>query len=396
MSNNGLETETSSSENINSLNSQSSLSYLKFGVLPTWVIAIFIIGYILHIATGLFVWIVASFILMTILEPVYVKLRRKGFSTQFSAFLLIMFSLLVCVMAFFLIAYFSREAFLEIQESKKIFINYYQSVMKAIKSYFDGFDPTSTPLQARDAVTGKPITKVEVVESSPFSGKFGATLLSNVSLVATFGTYFFLTPILAFFLMAEREAIGKIIQKAFKNPERSSQMWKKIVEVNQAFFLGNLVLIAVTFPIFTLIFYLFSVSSFVTQAGLASFFNIIPFLGAMLAGFFPSMTLLGQTENVVSSFWLFMICVVIHFIVANFVTPKILGSKVNLNATTSTIALVAWSLIWGPMGLLLAIPITSMIKIIFEHSNYPWLCWIAALMSEKVSPMIRNMIARKN
>ena len=373
-----------------------SISYLKFGVLPTWIIAILVIGYILHIGTGLFVWIVASFILMTIVEPVYVKMRGRGLSAQFAAFLLIMLTLVICVMAFFLIAYFSREAFLEIQESKNIFINYYQSVMKAIKNYFDGFDPTSAPLQARDALTGKPITKVEVVESSPFSGKFGATLLSNMTLIMTFGTYFFLTPILAFFLIAERESIGRIIQKAFKNPDQSKQMWKKIVEVNQAFFLGNLVLVAVTFPIFTLIFYLFSVSSFVTQAGLASFFNIIPFLGAILAGFFPSMTLLGQTENVISSFWLFMICVFIHFVVANFITPKILGSKVNLNATTSTISLVVWSLIWGPMGLLLAIPITSMLKIIFEHSNYPWLCWVAELMSEKVSPLIRTQFRGLN
>ena len=65
-------------------------------------------------------------------------------------------------------------------------------------------------------------------------------------------------------------------------------------------------------------------------------------------------------------------------------TPKVLGSKVDINATTSTIALIAWGELWGGLGLILAIPVTAAIKILFEYSSSEWLRWFAALMSENV------------
>jgi len=78
------------------------------------------------------------------------------------------------------------------------------------------------------------------------------------------------------------------------------------------------------------------------------------------------------------------------------VTPKLLGSQVNINATTSTIALVAWGELWGGFGLILAIPLTAVIKILFEHSNYFWLQWIAGLMSEDMDTALKVPTLRKN
>jgi predicted PurR-regulated permease PerM len=74
----------------------------------------------------------------------------------------------------------------------------------------------------------------------------------------------------------------------------------------------------------------------------------------------------------------------VHFVIANFVTPKILGSRVDINAATSTIALLVWGELWGGLGLLLAIPLTSLIKILLENSGSEWLHWFASLMSARV------------
>jgi len=47
--------------------------------------------------------------------------------------------------------------------------------------------------------------------------------------------------------------------------------------------------------------------------------------------------------------------------------PKMLGSRLRLNPLAVTIALLVWALLWGAMGLLLAVPITAGMKIVFDH-----------------------------
>jgi hypothetical protein len=113
-------------------------------------------------------------------------------------------------------------------------------------------------------------------------------------------------------------------------------------------------------------------------------------IGAVLSGFLPAVTLLGQGNHALASLALYLICAVVHFSVANFVTPKVLGSKVDINATTSTIALIAWGELWGGFGLILAIPMTAAIKIVFQYSGSEWLRWIAALMSENVDAALET------
>jgi predicted PurR-regulated permease PerM len=51
----------------------------------------------------------------------------------------------------------------------------------------------------------------------------------------------------------------------------------------------------------------------------------------------------------------------------NVLFPKIIGKRLRLNPLVVTIALLVWGWIWGAMGLILAIPITGAMKIIFDH-----------------------------
>jgi len=47
--------------------------------------------------------------------------------------------------------------------------------------------------------------------------------------------------------------------------------------------------------------------------------------------------------------------------------PPIIRKRLNLNPLIVTIGLLVWSSIWGAMGLILAVPITGAMKIIFDH-----------------------------
>ncbi len=354
-----------------------------------WILASLAFGFLLHEAATIFLWIVTSFFLFLLLDPTAQKLKTRGNSTLITSFALVLAATVVTCVLIFMLGHFSASMLMELEASKKIFAGYYEQLDHSWKAFSNGLTNAVQTSGPPDATLGKTIAKVEVVHGSPFGGELGTTVMHGLGSAVTIFTFMILCPILTFFFLAERDSLVKVTSRAFSDPARGAEMWQRIVAATRAFFLGNLVLGLVTYPIFVVLFLSFSVPSAFTMAGLASFFNLIPFLGSVLSGFLPALTVLGQGDRVVASLGVYACCVAVHFAVANFVTPKVLGSKVDINATTSTIALIAWGELWGGLGLVLAIPITAAIKIVFQYSGYEWLEWAAALMSDNVDHALK-------
>ncbi len=100
---------------------------------------------------------------------------------------------------------------------------------------------------------------------------------------------------------------------------------------------------------------------------LAGLLNIIPYIGS-IAGAIPPIVVAGIQHG---SIWP-MIYVTIFFLVlqgieGNYITPKLTANSVDLNAVTVFVSLMYWGWIWGGIGLLVAVPVTSMIKVVCDH-----------------------------
>jgi AI-2 transport protein TqsA len=91
----------------------------------------------------------------------------------------------------------------------------------------------------------------------------------------------------------------------------------------------------------------------------------------------PILVGLGQLEP--GDLVLVVICVaVLHVFALNVLYPKLLGSRLKINPLAITIALLFWGALWGAVGLLLAVPITAAIKIVFDNveSMKPYADWL--------------------
>ena len=99
---------------------------------------------------------------------------------------------------------------------------------------------------------------------------------------------------------------------------------------------------------------------------ISGFLSLIPYLGVLLAMIAPLMVGLGQMQ---SSQMIFIALTVVglHLFGLNVLYPKFLGSRLQLNPLAVTIALLFWGWLWGAVGLILAVPITAGMKIIFDH-----------------------------
>ena len=54
----------------------------------------------------------------------------------------------------------------------------------------------------------------------------------------------------------------------------------------------------------------------------------------------------------------------------NFVEPTLTSKAVDLSPIVTLVSVAFWGLCWGVTGMLLAVPLTAMLKIVFEHMAF--------------------------
>jgi predicted PurR-regulated permease PerM len=145
----------------------------------------------------------------------------------------------------------------------------------------------------------------------------------------------------------------------------------------QSFIVGNLLIGLLISAVSVGIFGLLHVPFFYFVGFLSGFLSLVPYLGIVLAMVPPILVGLGQLEP--GDLVLVAVCVVgMHLLALNVLYPKLLGSRLKINPLAVTLALLFWGAVWGAVGLVLAIPITGAIKIVFDHveSMKPYADWL--------------------
>ncbi|MCP4217643.1 MAG: AI-2E family transporter, partial [bacterium] len=103
-------------------------------------------------------------------------------------------------------------------------------------------------------------------------------------------------------------------------------------------------------------------------AGLLVFIlNFIPSFGSVIATLFP--LTIGFLQYGFSGRVLLVGVglMVTQFVIGNVIEPRITGKSLNLSPIVILISLIFWGYVWGVVGMMLAVPLTSSLKIVFEH-----------------------------
>lgn len=124
---------------------------------------------------------------------------------------------------------------------------------------------------------------------------------------------------------------------------------------------------------------------------MAALFNIIPYLGIYVATII-SMLLTLTNSSLGTTLQVGIGLLVIHFLDSNILLPRIVGSKVKINALITILGVVAGNLLWGIPGMFLAIPFIAILKIIFENIEQmkPWAILMGDTALKKVKVRRRN------
>ena len=108
--------------------------------------------------------------------------------------------------------------------------------------------------------------------------------------------------------------------------------------------------------------------------------NFIPFWGSMISGAAAILyTLAAHREGLPVSPWFSAVGIVaVNNIVSNAIEPRLMQFNLPLGSATVLLSVIVWSWLWGPWGMLLAVPISIMLKVLVEASYGKG--WVSVLM----------------
>jgi len=186
--------------------------------------------------------------------------------------------------------------------------------------------------------------------------------ITEVVLAASF------IPFLAFFMLTwqdhARTATVGLFPLEYRRDAHAAL--GQITGMVRSFMVGNVVIALIIGGISTVVFGLLHVPFFYFAGFASGFISLVPYLGAVLGALPPLFLGVGHL-SVADVGWIVLTVLACHIIAMNVLYPKILGKRLQLNPLAVTIALLVWAWLWGALGLLLAVPITAGMKIIFDH-----------------------------
>ncbi|MFD2595892.1 AI-2E family transporter [Sphingobacterium griseoflavum] len=204
----------------------------------------------------------------------------------------------------------------------------------------------------------------------------GNKMLSNAGAMAsaTFGSIgnilagTVLVPLFSFFLLYYRDFFREFFFKAFKSTPQSKvhETLNKIYTVVQSYLLGLVTVMGIVAILNTIGLMIMGIDYAWFFGTLASLLMLLPYIGIAIGSILPALFALAVKDSAWYAVGVIAWFQVVQFLEGNIITPNIVGSKVSINPLMAIIAILLGGMLFGLPGLILALPLTATIKVIFD------------------------------
>ena len=212
----------------------------------------------------------------------------------------------------------------------------------------------------------------ENIDLSSFAGVFSSTLKSTVQAVSSF----FLVIVMMVFMILEAASFRYKISKAFNTNFEISNLDEIAIDVQRYIFIKTLTC-ALTGLLVWFWVSVFGLDFSVLWGITAFILNYIPFIGSIVAAV-PAVILAWLQFDPAIAITLAIGYIIINIGISNFLEPLLMGQKLGLSVLVVFISLIFWGWVWGPLGALISVPLTMILKIFLNYS--PQLRWLSVLM----------------
>jgi predicted PurR-regulated permease PerM len=248
------------------------------------------------------------------------------------------------------------------------FVRNLDPVVRAIPNYLDSLSVLGAEIAARfdyeGEVTWQSLDRV-IFEKIDLQSVIRLTL-NSVSYSAGYLALVFLYAVL---FLIERESISIKIAAIVPIEENRKNVWRTIELITDqigTYFTTKTLINAVLGVICYVIFKFFGIEFAAFFAVTTAIFNYIPYVGSWIAMALPMLFAVGQLGLSWDVLWLFTSLSAAQFGIGYFWEPRLMGRSMNLSPVIVMVSLAAWTAIWGLIGAILSVILTSGIMAIMS------------------------------
>lgn len=197
----------------------------------------------------------------------------------------------------------------------------------------------------------------------------GKGLVGVAGYIWTFLIDFVLVAVYLFLFLYYRSHIKKFILNvsAFGHKDKTENALEQSTQVGQQYLTGLSLMILCLWVMYGVAFSIIGVKYALFYAILCGLLEMIPFVGNLTGTTLTVLFSLSQGADVRMVIAIIVTYALVQFIQTYLIEPLVVGAKVNINPLFTILVLVAGEMVWGIPGLVLAIPLLAILKIIFDH-----------------------------
>lgn len=215
----------------------------------------------------------------------------------------------------------------------------------------------------KDELALKKINLVETLKNN-FS-----SIIDFLSLSGSFFADAILIPLYIFFFLIYRKFFKHFIYQVFSkngNTLMAKKILNKLYEVQQNYLIGLFTVMSIVGALNSFGLLILGIDNAFFFGFLAALLLLIPYIGIIIGSILPALVALATKDSLWYPVGVMVIFAFIQFIEGNFITPKITGSKVSINAFVAILSIILFSMLWGIAGMIVALPVISSLKVVFD------------------------------
>jgi predicted PurR-regulated permease PerM len=232
--------------------------------------------------------------------------------------------------------------------------------------------PSTEPPEGVDL--GNQIRELLAVRAEEMTGFIGPAIQALVRGVAGFLTSFVITFMLAGFVLVDIDRVTNFIRSLVPHESRGGfdELWKRMDRGLGGVVRGQLLICLVNGALTFVGLVIFDVKYSILLAVMAGAFSLIPIFGTILSSIPVIVIALISNESgptIGPALGMLAWIVGIHLLEANVLNPKIIGDSAEIHPVIVVFALIAGEHVFGLVGALLAIPVTSIVQTMFLQAR---------------------------
>lgn len=319
----------------------------------TTVILFGLVLFVYSLATlrGILVPFSFALIIAILLNPLVNKFQRIGVGKVFA----IIFSMLIALLVFGGIMYFISSQVVGLSENLPILKEKLLQLLQQLKTWVHTKFGISIARQVE-------LINEALNSSRGLVGQTIGTALTTLILV-------FILPVYIFLLLFYKTLILNFLYESFaeKNSSQVADVLQQTKSAIQSYMIGLLIEALIVATLNSTALLILGVKYAILLGLLGALLNMLPYIGGIIAIALPVLMATVTKDGFSTQLGIIIAYIIIQFIDNNFLIPKIVSSKVQINALISILIVLLGGALWGVAGMFLSIPFVAILKIICDR-----------------------------